>query len=121
MTSLPRLFRNLIVFASTLLMLLIDAMQFLRLCLHPPMTLAAENLFLRKQLAMYQERQVKPQRATDATRLAFVWLSRWFDWQQAWRSCSRLLLRAGIARDSACSGGGNLVVDALRSLRTCKH
>ena len=30
MTSLPRLFRNLIVFASTLLMLLIDAMQFLQ-------------------------------------------------------------------------------------------
>ena len=40
------------------------------------MTLAAENLFLRKQLAMYQERQVKPRRATDATRLTLVWLSR---------------------------------------------
>jgi transposase InsO family protein len=43
----------------------------------------AENLFLRKQLALYQERQVKPRRATDATRLALVWLGRWFDWRQA--------------------------------------
>jgi putative transposase len=45
--------------------------------------LAAENLFLRKQLALYQERHIKPQRATDATRLSLVWLSRWFDWRQA--------------------------------------
>jgi hypothetical protein len=27
--------------------------------------LAAENLFLRKQLAMYQERRVKPRRSDD--------------------------------------------------------
>jgi putative transposase len=31
----------------------------------------------------YQERHIKPQRATDATRLALVWLARWFDWRQA--------------------------------------
>lgn len=29
--------------------------------------LAAENLFLRKQLALYQERKVKPRRADDGT------------------------------------------------------
>jgi hypothetical protein len=34
--------------------------------------LAAENLFLRKQLAMYRERQVKPRRTDDATRIALV-------------------------------------------------
>jgi hypothetical protein len=34
--------------------------------------LAAENPFLRKQLALYQERKVKPQRATDATRITPV-------------------------------------------------
>jgi hypothetical protein len=34
--------------------------------------LAAENLFLRKQLALYLERQVKPRRADDATRVALV-------------------------------------------------
>jgi hypothetical protein len=31
--------------------------------------LAAENLFLRKQLALYQERKIKPRRADDATRI----------------------------------------------------
>jgi hypothetical protein len=31
--------------------------------------LAAENLFLRKQLALYVERGVKPRRADDATRI----------------------------------------------------
>ena len=38
--------------------------------------LAAENLFLRKQLALYVERQAKPRRADDATRIALVMLSR---------------------------------------------
>jgi hypothetical protein len=61
----------------------IDAMRFFRLCLRSPASLAAENLFLRKQLALYQERKVKPQRATDTTRIALVWLGRWFDWRQA--------------------------------------
>jgi len=31
----------------------------------------------------YQERHATPRRATDATRLALTWLSRWFDWRQA--------------------------------------
>jgi putative transposase len=34
--------------------------------------LAAENLFLRKQLALYLERQVKPRRVDDATRITNV-------------------------------------------------
>ncbi len=38
------------------------------LALRPRAALAAENLFLRKQLALFQERQVKPRRANDATR-----------------------------------------------------
>ena len=43
--------------------------------------LAAENLFLRKQLALYVERQVKPHRADDATRIALVTLSRLIEWR----------------------------------------
>jgi len=46
-------------------------------------SLVAENLFLRKQLAFYQEREVRPRRLTDATRLALVLWSRWFDWKDA--------------------------------------
>jgi hypothetical protein len=63
--------------------LLCDAARFLRLCLRPGAALAAENLFLRKQLALYQEHHVKPKRATNATRLTLVWLSQWFDWHPA--------------------------------------
>jgi len=60
-----------------------DTGRFLFLCLRPSPALAAENLFLRKQLALYQERHIKPQRAPDATRLSLVWLARWFDWRKA--------------------------------------
>src|SRR5262249_75379 len=42
--------------------------------------LAAENLFLRKQLALYRERQGKPRRADDPTRITLVALSRFVDW-----------------------------------------
>jgi putative transposase len=43
--------------------------------------LAAENLFLRKQLALYMERQVKPRRPDNATRIALVALSQVTDWR----------------------------------------
>jgi hypothetical protein len=43
--------------------------------------LVAENLFLRKQLALYLERQVKACRADDATRITLVMLSRLIDWR----------------------------------------
>jgi hypothetical protein len=41
-----------------------------------------ENLFLKKQLALYRERQVKPRRADDATRMVLVALSRVVDWRR---------------------------------------
>jgi len=44
--------------------------------------LAAENLFLRKQLALYQERRIKPRRADDATRIILTGLSRFLAWRQ---------------------------------------
>jgi putative transposase len=83
MSSALSLLRHLVQLAYTLLTLVVDAVRFLGLCLRSPTTLAAENLFLRKQLAMYRERNVKPRRATNATRIALVWLSRWFNWRQA--------------------------------------
>ena len=83
MSSLRSFVRNLIQMASTLLALFIDVWRFLVLCLWLAAALAAENLFLRKQLAQYQERQVKPRRASDAIRVALVWLSHFFDWRTA--------------------------------------
>jgi hypothetical protein len=63
--------------------LLLDALRFAQGILQPRAALAAENLFLRKQLALYLERQVKPQRAGKATRLVLVLLSRLFPWRPA--------------------------------------
>jgi transposase InsO family protein len=83
MTQCTRLLHNVLDLAGMLLMLLVDVIRFLRLCLRPAPVLAAENLFLRKQLALYQERHVKPRRATATTRFALVRLARWFDWRQA--------------------------------------
>lgn len=77
------LLRHLRPLTCTLLKLVYDASSYLLLCLRPAPVLAAENLFLRKQLALYHERNVKPGRATNATRITLVWLGRWFDWRQA--------------------------------------
>jgi putative transposase len=60
-----------------------DALRFLRLGTRSSTALKAENMFLRKQLALYIEREVKPRRATDATRLSMILLSRLFAWQAA--------------------------------------
>ena len=60
----------------TVLALLADLLRLLRLMFRPRGQLVAENLFLRKQLACYVERQVRPRRADNATRIALVLLSR---------------------------------------------
>jgi hypothetical protein len=83
MASLSRVIRHLVPYAVMLCTLLLEAARFLRCCLRSPAALAAENLFLRKQLALYQACPVKLRRATDAIRAALVWLSPWFDWPQA--------------------------------------
>src|SRR5258708_39921173 len=65
------------------LRILADFVHFLCLGLRSRSSLAAENLFLRKQLAFYQERKVKPRRADNPTRLTLVLLSRWFNLRDA--------------------------------------
>src|SRR5262245_1929732 len=45
--------------------------------------LAGENLFHRKQMALFQERKIKPRRADDATRWTMAILSRMFPWRGA--------------------------------------
>ena len=51
--------------------------------MRPHSALAAENLFLLKQLAMYQQRKLKPCRSDTAFRIGLVLLSRRFDWKHA--------------------------------------
>ena len=67
----------------TALDLLLDALRFIRLSLRPHRALAAEKLFLRKQMALYLERKVEPRRTKAATKLTLVLLPRLFAWRGA--------------------------------------
>jgi hypothetical protein len=49
------------------------------------MGLSAGILFLRKQLAFYQEHRIQPNRLADAARVGLVFWSQWFDWREALR------------------------------------
>jgi transposase InsO family protein len=60
-----------------------EIIGFLRSSLRSRSALLAENLFLRKQLAFYQEHQIRPRRLTDSARLSLVWWSRFCDWRSA--------------------------------------
>ena len=66
----------------TVLRLAGDLVRFVAAVTRSHAQLAAENLLLRKQLAQYMERQVKPHRADDATRIALVALSWLIDWRR---------------------------------------
>jgi putative transposase len=59
-----------------------DLVRLLVLSMVSRRALAAENLYLRKQLVLFQERKVKP-RAHDSTRLIMVILGRMFSWRDA--------------------------------------
>jgi putative transposase len=65
----------------TTVCLLVDLVRFVSVGCRSRSRLAAENLFLRKQLALYRERQVKPRRADDATRITLVMVSQLIDWR----------------------------------------
>ncbi len=67
----------------TILGLFLDLLRYLYTGLRSDTVLAAENLFLRKQLALYQERHVKPRRIDAATRIALEFLSKHFNWRPA--------------------------------------
>jgi len=54
---------------------------FLRLLFIGRAALIAENLFLRKQLALFQERKARPRQAPALTRLSMIVLARFFDWR----------------------------------------
>jgi len=68
---------------GTIVGVFLDLLTFLQLTLRTPQAVAAENLFLRKQLALYVERKTKPHRATDAVRFTLAQLSRFFEWRDA--------------------------------------
>jgi transposase InsO family protein len=66
----------------TTLAVLIDLLRLLGLMFRSHTHLAAENLFLRKQLACYLERRVRPRRTDNASRITLVVLSRFVQWRE---------------------------------------
>jgi hypothetical protein len=65
----------------TILCVVCDFASLLSASIRSRAQLSAENLFLRKQLAMYQERRVKPRRADDGARITLVALSCFLKWR----------------------------------------
>jgi putative transposase len=60
-----------------------DLLRLFVTCSRSKTSVSAENLFLRKQLAFYQERKIRLRRLDNPTRVRLVWLSRWFNWRSA--------------------------------------
>jgi hypothetical protein len=56
--------------------LVADGLLFFRLLFRSRTSLSAEVLFLRKQLAFYEERQVQPRRLNDSARFSLILWSR---------------------------------------------
>ena len=67
----------------TLSLVAFDLVVLVALAARPRAALVAENLFLRKQLALFEERKVRPRRADAATRWMMAALSQWFAWRHA--------------------------------------
>ncbi len=63
--------------------LLADLFGLAALSFRPRHSIEAENLFLRRQLAIYKERGTKPPRIDAATRISLVLLSKLVDWRDA--------------------------------------
>jgi hypothetical protein len=63
--------------------LVADGLLFFRLLFRSRTALSAEVLFLRKQLAFYEERQVQPRRLNDSARFCLVLWSRLCSWKEA--------------------------------------
>jgi transposase InsO family protein len=69
--------------AGIALRLIEDAVRWLVLLLRSTEAVRAENLFLRRQLALFMERGVRPQRVDAATRVSLVVLAKLFEWRSA--------------------------------------
>ena len=65
----------------TLSLVAVDLVRLVAVAARPRAALVAENLFLRKQLALFQERKVRPRRADASTRWMLAALSPWFAWR----------------------------------------
>jgi putative transposase len=79
-TTATHLFRAAIYFS---LELLLGWMRFVVSMVRSRAASSAEILFLRKQLAFYEEHQIKPRRLTDEARVSLAFWSQWFNWRES--------------------------------------
>ena len=69
--------------SGILIQLIGEMLRWSRLAFRSRRSIETENLFLRRQLALYVERGVKPRRVDPATRITLALLSRFFNWRDA--------------------------------------
>src|ERR1039457_3855675 len=69
--------------SGILIRLLVEILRWWRLGFRSNRSIRAENRFLRRQLALYIERGVKPRRIDPLTRIGLTVLSRVFNWRDA--------------------------------------
>ena len=60
---------------------LLDVLRFGALFFRSSKSIRAENLVLRKQIARFVERGIKPRRVDHATRVSLALFTRFFDWR----------------------------------------
>src|SRR6266699_2626302 len=84
---MSQLFRNAVRSCTSLFGFVFDLMgdglRFLCLTVRSHSALSAEVLFLRKQLAFYEERETQPRRLDNSARLSLVVWSQLFHWKSA--------------------------------------
>jgi transposase InsO family protein len=68
---------------NIIVQLLADVARFVILQFRSTRSVQAENLFLRRQLALFRERGIRPRRVDAATRISLAVLGRLFDWRDA--------------------------------------
>jgi len=68
---------------SKIVPVVLDALAFARNLVRSQGALAAENLFLRKQLTFFIEREQTPRRTDNFTRFTMVTLAKLFEWRNA--------------------------------------
>jgi hypothetical protein len=84
-------------------------MLFMRSACLSRAALAAENLFLRKQLAFYQEHKLRPRPLTDAARFTLALWSRLFDWTSDWLASERFQAALALEVSHRQTGSGAFV------------
>ena len=83
----------------------------MRLHLRSQAALAAETLFLKTQLALYQDLNPRWQCDSNVTRFTLVWLSDWFDWHPLSPLSNPRPSSAGDVKAGNCCGRRQLSPD----------